>query len=252
MPSTWQETLRQIATTLQQVTTPARDLWHARILSASGLAGEEAAWRRIAEHEALARKPLVATDRSVPKRPLGRYFGDRTGLDLFRSQADAALRCLIKGERVRFNNPEEIPTRDCSPCWLDIVYNLASRSDSGPSLMARERVIQSCGEWVRRRATGMYEVGFAVLERDVFSSSVAAIDVLLRSPPAEATRMAANVERMREAIRTHPQGRKAKATPLCRHAGIADKEGREALRYLEERGEYDGFPRKKPRRYTSS
>jgi hypothetical protein len=57
---------------------------------------------------------------------------------------------------------------------------------------------------------------------------------------------------MREAIRTHPQGRKAKATPLCRHAGIADKDGREALRYLEERGEYEGFPRKKPRRYTSS
>jgi hypothetical protein len=252
MLGTWQENLRQVATALQNVTTPARDLWHGRLYYAEGLAGEEAAWRRIAEREALARKPVVAIDRSVPKLPLGRYFGDLSGLDLFRSQADAALRCLIKGERVKFNNPEEIPTRDCSPYWLDIVHDLASRSDSGPGLMARERVIQSSGEWVRRRATGMYEVGFAVLERDVFSSSVATIDVLLRSPPAQATRMAANVERMRKAIKAHPQGRKAKATPLCRHAGIAEKEGREALRYLEERGEYDGFPRKKPRRYTSS
>jgi hypothetical protein len=252
MPPTWQETLRQIATTLQNVTTPARDLWHGRLYYAEGLAGEEAAWRRIEEHEALARKPLVATDRSVPKLPLGRYFGDRTGLDLFRSQADAALRCLIKGGPVVFSNPEEIPTRDCSPYWLDFVYDLASRSDSGPDLMARERVIQSGWDWVRRRATSLYALRFAVLERDVFSSSVTAIEVLLRSHPAQATPLAANVERMREAIRTHPQGRKAKATPLCRHAGIADKDGREALRCLEEQGEYEGFPRKKPRRYTSS
>src|SRR5262245_30548743 len=139
MLHTWQDTLRQVASTFRNVTTPARDLWHGSLYYAEGLAGEEAAWRRIAEHEALARRPVVAIDRSVPKLPLGRYFGDRTGLDLFRSQADAALRCLIKGERVVFSNPEEIPTRDCSPYWLDIVYDLASRGGSDPDLMARER-----------------------------------------------------------------------------------------------------------------
>jgi hypothetical protein len=54
---------------------------------------------------------------------------------------------------------------------------------------------------------------------------------------------------MREAIKKHPNGRKAKAETLCRAAGIAEKEGRDALRKLEALREYEGFQRKRPRRY---
>jgi hypothetical protein len=54
---------------------------------------------------------------------------------------------------------------------------------------------------------------------------------------------------MREAIKSHPLGRTAKATALCRAAGIAEHAGRRALRRLEAQGEYEGFQRKQPRLY---
>jgi hypothetical protein len=158
-------------------------LWHGRIHYAHGVAGEEAAWRRIAEHESLARRPHVATDRAVPELGLGRFFGNPSGLSCFRGLADAAFRCLLKGGRVEFEEPADIPKRDLSSYWLDILYRLAGpANDGGPVLLARERTIHSPREPWRgraRRGDEGYTITFAFLERDVFTSSVAGIDVIL-------------------------------------------------------------------------
>jgi hypothetical protein len=187
MPLTWQEDLRVVLAGFHAVTTPARDLWHGRILRAEGLSGEDAAWRRIAEHEHLARKPIVATDCSVPELGLGRFFGDRSGFSLFRGQADAAFRCLLRGGLVEFEEPADIPTRDCSTYWLDIVYQIAEHLDDGGALFARERTVHSPGEpWkgCRGPADSLYSVTFDFLERDVFTSSIAAIESILRGQDA--------------------------------------------------------------------
>jgi hypothetical protein len=62
----------------------------------------------------------------------------------------------------------------------------------------------------------------------------------------------AGVDRMREVIRRHPNGRTAPVKFLLEKAGLGEKKARKALRYLEARGEYEGFARKRPARYTSS
>jgi hypothetical protein len=188
MPVAWQDDLRIVASSLQVVTTPARDLWHGRIHRADGLSGEDAAWQLIAVHEPLARRPVVATDCAVPELGLGRFFGDPSGLPVFRGLADAAFRCLLKGGRVEFEEPARIPKRDCSPYWLDIAYRIAEQADdNGGALLARERAIRSPGEpWHGRRGrpAPSDNVRFAFLERDVFTSSVAAIEGILENAPA--------------------------------------------------------------------
>jgi hypothetical protein len=184
MPLAWQDELRIAASSFHAVTTPARDLWHGRIHRADGLSDEEAAWRWIADHEPLARRPLVATDRSVPELGLGRFFGDPSGLSIFRGLADAAFRSLLKGGRIEFEDPGDIPKRDCSAYWLDILYRIAEKTnDNGGVLLARERSLYSLSNPWRgraRRTNRACNVTFAFLERDVFTSSVAAIELILK------------------------------------------------------------------------
>jgi hypothetical protein len=177
----WQVDLRIISGSFNAPTTPARDLWHGRIHAADGLSGEEEAWCRIAEHEPLARKPAVAFDRSAPGLGLGRFFGDPGGLAIFRGLADAAFRCLLRSGLVTFEDPVYVPKRDCSTYWLDVVYRMAEQAgDTGGALLARERAIHSPGVLWTGAATQGFNIRFAFLERDVFTSSVAAIEVILR------------------------------------------------------------------------
>lgn len=73
------------------------------------------------------------------------------------------------------------------------------------------------------------------------------------SPVIPATGMDASfvedIERMRVAIQGQPGGRTAKALGFIRSAQISTKRGRDALRWLADQGEYDGFSRGRPRRY---
>jgi hypothetical protein len=97
-------------------------------------------------------------------------------------------------------------------------------------------------EWVRE---AFRPVNFALLHYEIIAEFEAAAESFRAREDAVA------VDQMREAIRRHPQGKTAKAESLCRQVGIETQAGRSALRYLEALGEYEGFTRKKPRRYQS-
>jgi hypothetical protein len=188
MPLSWQESLSVISANLQKVTTPAIDLWHGRILAADGVAGEEDAWRWIGVHERLARKPVVASDPADSES--GRYFGDASGLAYFRAQADAAFRCLLGAGLIEPADPHCFPTRCCASCWLDVVYQIAEQ-ERGPNLLARQRVLRLMPAWYGRSdGDGEAYVVFAFLERDVFSSSAAAIQSILGDALAKKRRRA--------------------------------------------------------------
>jgi hypothetical protein len=187
MSPAWQDDLRIVSASLQVVTTPARDLWHGRLLSADGLVDEEDAWQWVAVHESLARKPIVAADRSVPHLWLGRFFGNPDGLSCFRGLADAAFRCLLQGGQLTVKNPESMPRRCHSSYWMNILYDIAeSADDQNPVLLARTRSLHSPTQpWTGDGEMQSRNVKFTFLERDVFTCSVAAIGMLLNEVPPE-------------------------------------------------------------------
>jgi hypothetical protein len=82
----------------------------------------------------------------------------------------------------------------------------------------------------------------AAIEREAGFLLGAVLPLVAGAPPNDA------LERMRLAIQAKPNGRNPKPDDLIRRVGIAEAEGRKALRQLEELGEYEGFARKKPRR----
>jgi hypothetical protein len=57
------------------------------------------------------------------------------------------------------------------------------------------------------------------------------------------------IEILRQIIRDHPQGRRAKPASLIKAAAIGNQSARNALRWLSERGEYEGFTRARPARF---
>lgn len=67
----------------------------------------------------------------------------------------------------------------------------------------------------------------------------------------DSTTLADAVQRMQEAISYTKGGRTASPDLLIDNAEIGEKLGRDALRILEAKGEYDGFARKRPRRFTN-
>jgi hypothetical protein len=204
MSSKWQENLLLISNAMQVITTPARNLWHGRICFSSGLSGEDATWRYIAEHEPLARKPVVATDRSAPDLGLGRFFGDPSGFTLFKQLADAAFRCLIEGGLDTLKYPDDIRRHDLWVYWIDFIYKLAARTNN-PAFLARPRHIHSVGEWVGKTAKGAYTVEFAFIERDLFSASVAAIHHILTNPQGRTRQAASAGQKQRRRSRPRPR-----------------------------------------------
>lgn len=60
----------------------------------------------------------------------------------------------------------------------------------------------------------------------------------------------AHIERMRHAIKNHPLGHKASPDALIRTAAIGKQSARNILRWLQERGEYEGFARERPQRFV--
>ena len=57
------------------------------------------------------------------------------------------------------------------------------------------------------------------------------------------------IEILRQIMRDHPQGRRAKPESLIKAAGIGNQSARNVLRWLADRGEYEGFTRARPARF---
>jgi hypothetical protein len=194
---TWRENLGFLRAQFEQQPPSQRDLWHGNLLEEwrpledSGL---ELApldpWRAIEAFEPLAQKPRVATDIALVKgSPFerGRYFGDRKLVTVFRSLASAAYQAILggpfadlTGQVLRADSP-----RDHSPCWVDVLYLLADRGDS-PLLRAPRRENSVMGGDAQNPDT-FIGVTYAFLFTDLFTASMAAIDLLLteRTPPAD-------------------------------------------------------------------
>jgi hypothetical protein len=160
-------------------------LWHGVILSTSRERSEDGPdpWDLVAVHEPLARYPALG------RSPMelrgegaidGRYFGEATNLEAFMGAADAAYRWLQQSP-LRELADRAIPPRsprDYSSCWVAVIYFLAWECES-PLLLARQRhVCESVGPLEAREQ--FYHVDFAFMERDVFTMSFAAVELLQR------------------------------------------------------------------------
>lgn len=69
------------------------------------------------------------------------------------------------------------------------------------------------------------------------------------SPTASEDRDEADLKRLRQSIQESARGMQAPVKEIIKKTGIGNSRGRELLRRLERRGEYNGFSRNKPPRY---
>jgi hypothetical protein len=158
------------------------NLWHGAILSTSWVRSEDGPdpWELVGSHEPLAACPVLGPT-PIELRDGGaldgRFFGDGERLAAFCQTADAAYRCLQESPLREFADravPQWAP-RSYADCWLGIVYSLAWEHES-PLLLVRERNV---AEWVGSlEASESYHVTFAFMERDVFTTSLAAVKFL--------------------------------------------------------------------------
>ena len=150
MASTGQENLGLVSASLRGITTPARNLWHGRILHVEGFADEEAAWEAKSPNRNPSAKTLCCFR---PRAPwgLGRFFGDPSGITQFYDLTDTAFRCLLKGKPDRLSVPSRLSRRNLSSYWLAVLYDLAEQADDDPVLLARQRHIYSSFEWTTKK-----------------------------------------------------------------------------------------------------
>jgi len=186
----WQDALKYLHAQFQGVPLPQRDLWHGRLLEEGyplADAGLEPApidsWSIIQAHERLARKPRIAVDTSLvgcQQFERGRYFGDAKLLEGFRSLASMAFTALQGGPFEGLVNQvrRADSPRDCSPCWVDVLYLLAERKGS-PLLHAPRRTASCMGGDDPTNPEMFTVVGYTFLFQDLFTASAAAIDLLL-------------------------------------------------------------------------
>src|SRR5262249_7495990 len=106
---------------------------------------------------------------------LGRFWGDREDLLRWQGIADAAYEALLESPREDVYGWIDKPTapRCRSNAWLQVLYLLAG--GGGSPLRGRERDF------------GWRPTTFAVLERDLATSSVAAIDLIAGVPGTQAS-----------------------------------------------------------------
>jgi hypothetical protein len=199
MSQNWQDQLRFVRDQFSRISL-LYDLRHGIIYS-EGREPTEGEWRWVEIHEApYLGPPLALTEWRDGAEPVyGKFFGNAEGLSYFRDCGDAAFRCLLQSSDYRrtiedLGCPEQ--PRDCSNCWLAILYRWA-RENNHSSLRARlrEAVLSRIGE-PRFAYTGpdgidVYEVSdvpeasftaisYAFLETNVLLASAAAVDLLLQ------------------------------------------------------------------------
>jgi len=164
----WQTPLRELRGRFAEGA-GTRDLWHGHVIDSNLIMAEEQ-WGVIALDEPLTRKPVVGRT-TFRTEGDGVYFGT-VDPALFRADANAAFRCVEALPVADGIKPGR--TRDHSDGWIQVLYRLASQSAT-PLLQARVRERQILGPDEDR----FEYVRFAMLERDIYSSSAAAADLLL-------------------------------------------------------------------------
>ncbi len=163
------------------------NLWHGVIVGTAGLREGESAWDVVKPHESIARCPAFGRGAieiiDPPCSWDGTYFGSPEKLLEFRTVATQAFRVLRQSPPYQeLAACPRLPAspRDLSGCWLGVLYLLA-QSGISALLMGRQRHIANSEK--RDKTTPMVHIHFAVLEQDVFASSVAAIELFLSDDP---------------------------------------------------------------------